>query len=222
MKKHALILLLGTSMLSACSVPSMPTVEKDIEHSANADTGDTGTTENDYGYATHSSNPNDMEGENDSLEFTLDRQTTADAISRYAASNPGVESATTVVTDEEVLIFYEVAPDSKMDSNETADQVKRSALSVIPRWYHVYLTDKPSLRVNVESIAQTHLTASEMEDAIASTIELMTADSPQGYPVDEGENANGETEDEMHMGKQKEIDLAPAAMDIRIEKAADA
>ena len=222
MKKHAAILLISTITLGACSMPNTPTVKQELEQSVEADTLENGTTENDFGFANKAANAVDNRGENDGEEYQLDRQVTADAISRYGASIPGIENVSTVVTDEEVLISYQVAQDAEdLDRNEVADQVKRSALSVIPRWYHVYLTDDPSLRVNVESIAQTHLTKVEMEDAIASTIDLMKESSPQGFAIDDGENANGETKDE-EKRIDKEIDLAPAAMDVPSKKTADA
>ncbi|PPA70091.1 YhcN/YlaJ family sporulation lipoprotein [Jeotgalibacillus proteolyticus] len=223
MKKCAFVLLAGSLALTACSVPDTPSVKP--EQSASADTGEMITTENNFGYSSKASNPNDNHGENDGIVYNFDRQVTADAISRFGASLPGIENVSTVVTDEEVLISYEVAPDNDMDRNELADQVKKNAFSVVPRWYHVYVTDDPALRVNVESLAQTHLTDEEMETAIASTIELMRESSPQGFRVDEGENANGETKDEESRSHMTEdpVDLAPAAMDIKgIKEAADA
>ncbi|MGD7046235.1 YhcN/YlaJ family sporulation lipoprotein [Jeotgalibacillus proteolyticus] len=225
MKKHAAFLLAGALTLGACSLPDTPTVDTDIEQSAAADTlEDTDTTENHFGFSTKVANPNDGEGENDNIAYKMNLQVAADAISRFSASLPGIENVSTVVTDEEVLISYQVAQDydHEMDPNEMADQVKKNALSVIPRWYHVYVTDDPNLRVNVESIAQTHLNDGDMEDAIASTIKLMRESSPQGYPIDEGENANGETKDEENDMAEEDIDLAPAAMDIPAAKSLDA
>jgi len=225
MKNHVSWVLASTILLGACSFPNTPTVEPEFEQSAEADTMEDRTSENDFGFATQTSNPEDNQGENHGKEYKLDRQVTAEAISRFAASIQGVENASTVVTGQEVLISYEVAPDSDIDRNEMADQVKRSALSVVPRWFHVYVTDDPSLRINVERLAQTNLTHADMKTSIAATIDLMRESSPQGYPVDDGENPNGETKEEedlMSMMKNKVLDLAPAAMDIGIEKEAGA
>jgi len=225
MKKHVSWVLASTFLLGACSFPNTPTVEPDFEQSAEADTMEDRTSENDFGFASQTSNPEDNQGENHGKEFKLDRQVTADAISRFAASIQGVDYASAVVTGQEVLISYEVAPDADIDRNEVADQVKRSALSVIPRWFHVYVTDDPSLRINIERLAQTNLTHADMKTSIAATIDLMRESSPQGYPIDDGENANGETKEEeelMNMMKSTELDIAPAAMDFGIEKTADA
>ncbi|KIL43692.1 YhcN/YlaJ family sporulation lipoprotein [Jeotgalibacillus campisalis] len=225
MKKHAAFLLAGAFTLGACSMPDTPSVETDIEQSAAADTVDEiDTTENNFGFSTKVANPNDGEGENDNIAYKMNLQVAADAISRFSASLPGIENVSTVVTDEEVLISYQVAQDydHEMDPNEMADQVKKNALSVIPRWYHVYVTDDPNLRVNVESIGETNLNDGDMEDAIASTIKLMREASPQGYPIDEGENANGETKDEENDMAEEEIDLAPAAMDVPSAKSMNA
>lgn len=225
MKRYGAFLLMGSLILSACSTPNLPTVQSEGENPATGGTMENNTTENDFGYASLATNPDDHHGEMNGKEYKLDRQVTADAISRFGSAVHGVESITTVVTDEEVLISYQIAEDADIDRNETADQIKRNALSVIPRWFHVYVTDDPSLRVNVENLAQTHLSKKDMETAISATIEMMKESSPQGYPVGDGENKNGETKDEEISNtimKENEIDLAPAAMDIGRKKTADA
>lgn len=57
----------------------------------------------------------------------------------------------TLVTDEEVLVVYDT---NAKDRTETADQVKRTAMSVVPRYYHVYVSDDyQTLAQDVENFA---------------------------------------------------------------------
>ena len=49
---------------------------------------------------------------------------------------------------KQVLIAYKT--DTK-DRNLTADQVKKTAMSIVPRYYHVYVSDNTGLRDLMES-----------------------------------------------------------------------
>ena len=69
----------------------------------------------------------------------LNREQVANIISQFSTDIPNVNDVATLVTDQEVLIAYKT--DSK-NRNLTADQVKKTAMSVVPRYYHVYVTDK--------------------------------------------------------------------------------
>lgn len=66
---------------------------------------------------------------------TIDREQLADIISRLSNQIPDVNDVSTLVTDEEVLIVYDSDTNNR---NATADQVKRTALSIVPRYFHVY------------------------------------------------------------------------------------
>ncbi|WP_181935494.1 YhcN/YlaJ family sporulation lipoprotein, partial [Escherichia coli] len=102
----------------------------------------------DFGYTrVHNANGGD---DNAGDTPTIDREQLADIISRLSNQIPNVNDVSTLVTDEEVLVVY--SADTK-NRNATADQVKRTALSVVPRFYHVYVSDNPSLRQNIENYA---------------------------------------------------------------------
>jgi hypothetical protein len=94
-----------------------------------------------FGYVRQQKSP--IQGETVSYKnmYTMDREQTADAISKLSVGIPNVNDASVLVTDEEVLIAYDTGKDTKKERMEVADQVKRSAMSVVPRWYHVYVTD---------------------------------------------------------------------------------
>lgn len=104
----------------------------------------------DFGYVRHQKSP--IGGENMSNDHyaTIDREKTADTISKYCTGIPNVDDISTLVTDREVIIVY--ATDSQ-DRNYTADQVKKMAMSVVPSWYNIYVSDNTALRRNVENFA---------------------------------------------------------------------
>jgi hypothetical protein len=144
----------------------------------------------DYGYVRHQKNP--MAKSSD-LYVAVDREKLADSISKVSTDLPNVHDVATLVTDEEVLIAY--ATDSK-DRNLTADQVKRTAMSFVPRYYHVYVTDNPNLIKNVESYANLS-SNSRNADQLVDRLILKMLDSPQGYMTSNNENENGVTKEEM-------------------------
>ncbi|WP_421381141.1 YhcN/YlaJ family sporulation lipoprotein [Bacillus salacetis] len=150
-----------------------------------------------FGYVRHQKSP--IAGRTISTDdmYTIDREKVADSISRMSVTLPRVQDASTLVTDEEVLIAYKTDAKDKDLRFEVADQVKKSALSVVPRWYHVYVTDDPNLMQNVENLAAMDSDMANVNTAIDDTINLMLQDSPQGREIDAGENANGEMYDEM-------------------------
>ncbi|MFC4323515.1 YhcN/YlaJ family sporulation lipoprotein [Litchfieldia salsa] len=120
---------------------------------------------------------------------TIDREVVADMISKMSTQLvPDVNEAATLVTDEEVLIVYDTDSENRF---ETADQVKKTALSIVPRWYHVYVSDNPRLIKDIERFGVLDATSRNVDQIITTTIERML-ESPQGRKISDGENANGE------------------------------
>ncbi|WP_285768251.1 YhcN/YlaJ family sporulation lipoprotein [Peribacillus sp. SI8-4] len=119
---------------------------------------------------------------------SIDREQLSDVISKLSVQIPNVNDVSTLVTDEEVLIVYDT--DTK-DRTDTADQVKRTAMSVVPRYYHVYVSDDPTLAQNVENFATLKSGSKGIDYTIEQTIKSMLK-SPQGYKMSDVENENGE------------------------------
>jgi hypothetical protein len=130
--------------------------------------------------------------------YTINREKVADAISKLAVSLPNVHDAASLVTDEEVLVAYRTNAKGKKARFDIADQVKRTAMSVVPRWYHVYVTDDPTLRQNVENLASLNGRSANRESMIQDTVNMMLKSSPQGRRMSSGENANGEAINELN------------------------
>jgi hypothetical protein len=124
----------------------------------------------------------------------FDREKAADTISRLAVAIPNIHDVATLVTDEEVLIGYKTDADNRM---EAADQVKRTAMSVVPRYYHVYVTDNPRIMQDIENYSAVGSTTPNIEKSIDNTIREMLK-SPQGRKMSEGEDPNGEMKNELN------------------------
>jgi ribosomal protein S17E len=144
----------------------------------------------DYGYVRHQKSP--IMNDNNNHYAAINREQVANIISRYSTNIPNVNDVATLVTDQEVLIAYQT--DSK-DRNLTADQVKRTAMSVVPRFYHVYVTDNRALLRDVENLSHLDSTSRNARNTVSQLITQMKK-SPQGTPMSNSENANGETADD--------------------------
>ena len=147
----------------------------------------------DFGYVRHQ-RTGVMGQDNTNAYQAIDREQIADMISRFSLMAQNVDDVSTLVTDEEVLIVYKT--DSE-DRFETADQVKKMAMSVVPRWYHVYVTDDASLRKEVENFASLDSDRRDVDSLVDGVVKQMLK-SPQGRDMSTGENANGEAKGEMN------------------------
>ncbi|KEZ48489.1 YhcN/YlaJ family sporulation lipoprotein [Metabacillus indicus] len=119
----------------------------------------------------------------------IDHEQLANVISDLVIQLPGIEDAATLVTDEEVLIAYEA--EKNRDRFETADMVKKAAISAIPRYYHVYVSDQPGMIKQIEGYSGLDANSRDIDEIINSTIKEMLK-SPQGRKLNTGENPNGE------------------------------
>lgn len=119
-----------------------------------------------------------------------DPELLADAISKLAILVPDVHDVATLVTDKQVLVAYKTNSDNNF---ETADQVKRTAMSVVPRFFHVYVSDDPKMLTSIERFGSLSSTTKGVQEVLEHTIEEMLL-SPQGRRISASENENGETD----------------------------
>ncbi|TMW72480.1 YhcN/YlaJ family sporulation lipoprotein [Alteribacter natronophilus] len=117
-----------------------------------------------------------------------DRELLADSISEMAAVIPSVNGCSTLVTDEQVLMVYDRDENSDKSRDEVADQVRKTALSVVPSYYEVYVSDDTALVEDIERFADLSPEGEEYDETMDQTIEQFKA-YPQGEPI---------SEDEMH------------------------
>ena len=142
-----------------------------------------------YGYVRYQKSPVTGDNISNSQDAAIDREKLADTISKFCADLPNIQDVSTLVTDKQVLIIY----DSNTTNRElTADQVKKTAMSIVPRWYHVYVSDNTQLRKTLESYSYLGSNSRNAHTGINKMIKEMLK-SPQGKPVKQEENANGAT-----------------------------
>lgn len=200
--------LLGAALLSACGnnnkndVADSPgiykhtgnTINKQNEEDLyNPEKVNTHTEKSrEFGFVRQVKSPVPNKDFNNQKSFTMNREKTADTISKMSVTIPNVHDASVLVTDEEVLVAYRTNAKGKKERFEVADQVKKTAMSVVPRWFHVYVTDDPALRQDIENISYMDASSGNKEDVIEGVVKRMLSRSPQGRSIDRGENANGE------------------------------
>ena len=118
-----------------------------------------------------------VNGKNINNQVTsLDREQLANVISNIIVQLPNINDASVLVTDEEVLVVYDT---DSTNRKETATQVKRSAQSAVPRYYHVYVSDNTALAQNLENYAPLESDSQGIHHTIKKTIKEMLK-SPQG------------------------------------------
>ncbi|MFD1358722.1 YhcN/YlaJ family sporulation lipoprotein [Fictibacillus halophilus] len=139
----------------------------------------------DFGYMRHMSGDKVKTG--NAVPY-LNRQKLADMISDMVLQLPDIKDVGTLVTDEEVLIGYKT---TNKDRNAAADQVKMTAFSVVPRYYHVYVTDEKGMINKIEKYQALNNDTEDIEGIIDRLIQEMKK-SPQGKKWNYGENENGE------------------------------
>ncbi|WP_163098892.1 YhcN/YlaJ family sporulation lipoprotein [Peribacillus alkalitolerans] len=128
----------------------------------------------------------------------IDREQLADVITRLSLQLPNIDDVSTLVTDEEVLVVYDTHANNRVES---ADQVKKTAMSVVPRYYHVYVSDNPALSQYIENYSTLETDSPNVQSMIDKTIKEMKK-SPQGRDVGNYEDENGAQQGEkMNMTK---------------------
>ncbi|WP_052737644.1 YhcN/YlaJ family sporulation lipoprotein [Bacillus sp. SA1-12] len=118
----------------------------------------------------------------------VNREQTANTISSLIVQLPNIQDVATLVTDEEVLVAYRTNSENR---NDAADQVKKTALSVVPRYYHVYVSDDANMIQQIEAYSPLDSNSRDIDQILNKTIKQMLK-SPQGKPLNTGENPNGE------------------------------
>lgn len=115
----------------------------------------------------------------------IDRNKMADTLTRMILRYDGFQDVATLVTDEEVLVAYQKPDDLERDT--AADIVKKTALSLMPRFYDVYVSDQDSAFKNIESLQNSSTRGQDYGNTLDSIIEEMKQ-TPQGEPTEEEQN----------------------------------
>ncbi|ASK62838.1 hypothetical protein CFK37_12115 [Virgibacillus phasianinus] len=182
-KKFAFVLLLCTLVMSACGTSDQEAgdeqeqIRNELDPTRNDDTPNTFEEENRLGYVHYTKDQLRNNNENNHA-VTMDRHKMADMISRIILRNDGFEEVATLVTDKEVLIAY--GKSDGLDKNLAADIAKKSAVSVMPKYFHVYVSDNESLIPQIHSLHNSNtMQGASYQNTIQSIIKEMKK-SPQG------------------------------------------
>lgn len=84
-------------------------------------------------------------------ELNMDREQMADHITRTILRNDAFEEVATLVTDEEVLIVY-TYHDDVITHNEAVDIAQKTAASMMPSFYEIYVSDNEALFHDIRSL----------------------------------------------------------------------
>ncbi|MBE2932157.1 sporulation protein [Anoxybacillus flavithermus] len=148
-----------------------------------------------FGYVRHQKSPILGDTTQYATIPVLNRENVADLISKLCTQLPNVYDVGTLVTDDTVFVVYKTDSTNRF---ETADQVKKTAISVVPRYYHVYVSDNPRMFQDIERFGRLDANSRNIDQILQQTIKEMLK-SPQGRKVSSGENENGVQREEMNM-----------------------
>ncbi|WP_404453933.1 YhcN/YlaJ family sporulation lipoprotein [Virgibacillus necropolis] len=178
--KFVIAILLCTMFISACGTMNQEAEQQEQIQNELDPARDDGPSsfneENRLGYVHYTRDQLNNDDENNHAA-TMDRHKIADMISRIILRNEGFDEVATLVTDKEVLIAY--GKNDELEDKTAADIAKKTALSIMPGFFHVYVSDNRSLIPDIQSLHNSNTQQGTYRNTITSIIEEMKK-SPQG------------------------------------------
>lgn len=143
---------------------------------SNESSPDNSSQDNKLGYVRYTKDQlnNDTE-QNHSVN--IDRTKMANMITRIILRNDGFEEVATLVTDKEVLIAYD--KNDALKEKEAAEIAKKTAVSAMPGYFHVYVSGDETLMRDIHSLHNSNVQDNSYDNTIDSIIREMKK-SPQG------------------------------------------
>ncbi|MFD3448794.1 YhcN/YlaJ family sporulation lipoprotein [Microbacteriaceae bacterium 4G12] len=124
----------------------------------------------------------DLTSGNDTSRIAyVNRETLAKIITDMAIKLPDVTDAATFVTDDEVFIIYRA---NTTDPRLVADQVKKTGLSVVPSYYHVYVSTEQKLITQIEGLKSGKLNDKEY----TQTLDMLIREMHKNPHIDNQQN----------------------------------
>ncbi|SHG42138.1 YhcN/YlaJ family sporulation lipoprotein [Ornithinibacillus halophilus] len=108
---------------------------------------------------------------------TMDRKEMADIISRIIIRHEAFDEIATLVTGEEVLIAYE--KNDTLSDQEAADVARKSAMSVLPRFFEIYVSDNNTLIGDIQSLHNSTTTDDDYKNTLNRIIKEMDKEPPE-------------------------------------------
>lgn len=103
-------------------------------------------------------------------EMTIDRAQMAEVITKVILQSGSFEEAASLVTDDDIVIAYKRKPET--DQETASDIATRTAKSLLPSFYNIYVTDNP---LHMNDIHSLHLSETNTNREI-QTIEKIIRD----------------------------------------------
>lgn len=181
-KKIVIALLLCTMLvMSACGSNQEADSEQEqilneLDPAKNDDSRSSFDKENRLGFVHYTKDQLDNDTEKSHVA-TIDRHKLADMISRIILRNDGFNEVATLVTDKEVLIAY--GKNDDLDDDLAADVAKKTAKSVMPSAFNVYVSGNTGLIPDIQSLHNSNTQQGDYHNTVDSIIKEMKK-SPQG------------------------------------------
>lgn len=180
-RKFIFAILVSTLFISACGTTNRGADEQgqimnELDPANDDESPSSFEEENRLGYVHYTQDQLKNDDENNHA-VTMDRHKIADMISRIILRNEGFDEVATLVTDKEVLIAY--GKNDELEDKIAADIAKKTALSIMPGYFHVYVSDNRSLIPDIQSLHNSNTQQGTYRNTITSIIKEMKK-SPQG------------------------------------------
>ncbi|WP_010647347.1 YhcN/YlaJ family sporulation lipoprotein [Oceanobacillus massiliensis] len=137
------------------------------------------------GYVRYTKDQFQNDDENNDKAISIDRNEMADMITRIILRSDGFEEVATLVTDQEVLIAYERS--EATDEQKAADITKKTAMSIMPSYFDIYVSDNETLMQDIQSLHNSSSENRNYDNTINLIIKEMQKSSQgsqnQGNPV---------------------------------------
>jgi hypothetical protein len=112
--------------------------------------------------------------------MTMDRRKMADRITKIILQNKAFNEVATLVTDEDVLIAYQLNNNHAIDGERAAEIARKSALSVMPGYFEIIVSDNDVIIKDIQSLHNSS-TGNKNYDNYKDEIIKEMEKSPQGF-----------------------------------------
>lgn len=181
LKKYAFVLLLITLFMAGCATnqeaEEQEQIRNELDPTRNDESTESFEEENRLGYVHYKQDQVKNDHNENNHTMTINRHKYADMITRTILRTEGFEEVATLVTDKEVLIAY--GKNDELSDETAADIAKRTAMSIMPRYFDIYVSQNRSLIRDIQSLHNNNTQQGEHRNTITSIIEQMKK-SPQG------------------------------------------
>ena len=117
----------------------------------------------------------DFKTETNHGDYRLNREQMANTITRSILQNEGFDEVATLVTGKEVLIAYQ--KNDSITVEKANDIAEKAAMSVTPRYFKIYVSDRADLMQDINSLHDSRTTNNNYQNTINNIIKEMNKSS---------------------------------------------